>query len=123
MPAPWRIGSRPCSGFISLSPSPREKSTRRWSTRVWRMISASAQTSGLHGAVSRSAWGLWMREAAGAPMPVDQPWQSRTLDDVNRLLLARPWARETLLRGSLARGAGDTESDIDLVAITADAEF
>jgi hypothetical protein len=64
-----------------------------------------------------------MREAAGAPMPVDQPWQSRTLDDVNRLLLARPWARETLLRGSLARGAGDTESDIDLVAITADAEF
>ncbi len=64
-----------------------------------------------------------MRETAGAPASVDQRWQSRVLDDVNRILLARPWARETLLRGSMARGAGDTESDIDLVAIAADAEF
>jgi hypothetical protein len=64
-----------------------------------------------------------MRETAGAPAPPDGRWQSRVLDDVNHLILAKPWARETLLRGSLARGAGDGESDIDLVAVTADAEF
>ncbi|MGA8821164.1 MAG: nucleotidyltransferase domain-containing protein [Xanthobacteraceae bacterium] len=64
-----------------------------------------------------------MRKEAGAAAPAVRGWQSHVLDDVNRRLLASLWTRETLLRGSMARGSADSESDIDLVAVTADAEF
>src|SRR6185437_3856279 len=122
-PADWRSGSRPSSGFISPSRWPREKSTKRWKRPAWRTASASARSSGRRGGVLRSAWGLRMRKEAGAAAPAVRGWQSHVLDDVNRRLLASLWTRETLLRGSMARGSADSESDIDLVAVTADAEF
>ena len=86
------------------------------------MASASARSSGRRGGVLRSAWGLRMRKEAGAAAPAVRVGID-VLDDVNRRLLASLWTRETLLRGSMARGSADSESDIDLVAVTADAEF
>jgi hypothetical protein len=50
-------------------------------------------------------------------------WHGRVLEELKNSLLARPWARDLLLRGSLARGLDDGESDIDLVVTVADAAF
>ena len=50
-------------------------------------------------------------------------WHGRVLEELKSGLLARPWARDLLLRGSLARGLDDSESDIDLVVTVADAAF
>jgi hypothetical protein len=59
-----------------------------------------------------------MREGAAG-----QGWQALVLQDVKRALLARPWSRDLFLRGSLARGSADSESDIDLVATVPGAAF
>jgi predicted nucleotidyltransferase len=53
----------------------------------------------------------------------DNGWQAAILQDVKNILVNRPWSQELLLRGSLARGSGDAQSDVDLVVIIAEGEF
>jgi hypothetical protein len=50
-------------------------------------------------------------------------WQAAILQDVKNILADKPWSQELLLRGSLARGSGDAESDVDLVVIIAEREL
>jgi hypothetical protein len=54
---------------------------------------------------------------------VDKSWHAAVLNDLRNTLLDRKWSRDILLRGSLARGSGDSESDIDLVVTVAEQEF
>jgi predicted nucleotidyltransferase len=64
-----------------------------------------------------------MDEAGTVDAAVRGSWHALVLQDFKNTLAARPWSRDILLRGSLARGAQDLESDIDLVAAVAEAEF
>lgn len=47
-------------------------------------------------------------------------WQRPTLDKLVERLATKPWTRDVLLRGSLARGQEDAVSDLDVV-VTVDA--
>jgi predicted nucleotidyltransferase len=55
--------------------------------------------------------------------PVGGDWHSLILQDFRKILADRPWSRDIFLRGSLARGTEDPESDIDLAVTVADDKF
>jgi predicted nucleotidyltransferase len=50
-------------------------------------------------------------------------WKAATLRDIRKTLVDRPWSRDMFLRGSLAKGSEDSESDIDLVVTVAEDQF
>ena len=64
-----------------------------------------------------------MVEAGTVDAAVRGSWHALVLQGLKSTLAERPWSRDILLRGSLARAAGDLESDIDLVAVVAEEEF
>jgi len=53
----------------------------------------------------------------------DQNWHGAVLRDLEHALVEKPWCEDIYLRGSLARGSEDSESDIDLVVTVAEDEF
>jgi len=50
-------------------------------------------------------------------------WQTGALEILIEALAARPWSGDILLRGSLARGLADADSDIDLAVTVAEGDF
>jgi predicted nucleotidyltransferase len=64
-----------------------------------------------------------MVEAGTVDAAVRGSWHALVLQDLKKSLAARPWSRDILLRGSLARGVEDFESDLDLVVTVAEADF
>jgi len=53
----------------------------------------------------------------------DKGWQAAILQDLKNTLVTKPWSRELFLRGSLAHGLADGESDVDLVVAILEQEF
>ena len=64
-----------------------------------------------------------MVEAGTVDAAVRGSWHDLVLQDLKNSLAARPWSRDILLRGSLARGVEDFESDLDLVVTVAEEDF
>jgi hypothetical protein len=87
------------------------------------MAISNAQVSGRRDDTSCSARASKMAEAGTVEAAVRGGWHALVLQDLKNTLAGRPWPRDILLRGSLARGAQDFESDIDLVAAVAEQEF
>ena len=56
-------------------------------------------------------------------LPGSPGWQAPVLREAMNFLADRPWSREMLVRGSLARGTADAQSDIDLVVTVAEDDF
>ena len=67
--------------------------------------------------------GITMVEAGTVDAAVRGSWHALVLQGLKNSLAARPWSRDILLRGSLARAAEDFESDLDLVVTVAEEEF
>ena len=64
-----------------------------------------------------------MAEAGVAEAAADKNWHALALRDLKDALADRPWSRDVFLRGSLARGSENSESDIDLVVTVAEQTF
>ena len=64
-----------------------------------------------------------MVETGTVDAAVRGSWHALILQDLKNSLAARPWSRDILLRGSLARGVEDFESDLDLVVTVAEEDF
>jgi len=64
-----------------------------------------------------------MAEAGTVGAAVRGGWHALVLRDLQNTLAARPWSRDILLRGSLAQGKEDVESDLDLVVTVPEADF
>ena len=64
-----------------------------------------------------------MVEVGVADAAAGRNWHALVLRDLRNTLVDRPWSRDIFLRGSLARGEEDSESDIDLVVTVAEQKF
>ena len=64
-----------------------------------------------------------MLELCVADGAASKGWQALVLQEMRNIVSRRPWSRDMFLRGSLAQGSEDFESDIDLVVTVAEDEF
>lgn len=64
-----------------------------------------------------------MPEGQMGDEPSGGDWHSPILQDFREILADKPWSCDLFLRGSLARGSEDPESDIDLAVTVAEDKF